>query len=1610
MKAEAEKIDSDRQNDGSLGEVRMIYKVSVIVPGYNVSSYIRQCLDSLVRQSLQPIQVIMIDDGSTDGETGRMMDEYAAAHKNFETIHQENRGLGAARNRGLRAAHGEYLAFVDSDDYVDGRAYEKMYAMAKQTDSDIISGGVNRFKSNVNRKSFLHRKAIADTCKRTHITERPELLYDTTAWNKLYKKSFWDRCGLSFPEHMLYEDIPVTIPAHFLAKSVDIIEDTVYYWRIREGKDRSITQKREDIHNFEDRLKALQRLDAFLNDHKVSQKIIEANQLKYLTVDFYNYLEHLKSADSLYIGRFQRLLSRELAKINPELFARIPARTALAYRLLLQNRMEDVLKIIRLDRRHGLSFKPYRRQGHWYKTFAVSDFTRKHPVCVDRSLDAVSRIHRVLWNGNGELEISGHAYIEGIDSGKKAHVRMSARLVNIDSGQETGLAVQLFKDRTVTRKWGVTRLKRINPLSRVYNYDWSGFKIRIDAGRALKIIKEGRWAVLLDVAVRNLEKTVRLGAPLRGSNRAGYRMINETAFHVKYNGSWQLAVDVCRPDVVIQRAAADKDRLIIGGRLNRNVSDLCLCFYDRNTGEQATIPLKIRELEANRFTLAIPGDRLRSTDFKETGWVIGYRLAGESIPKPADGQPDGKSVILHTRQRDIWIEHTNGRMSIFASEYRHPFLGDLKFADGSMILRLTLPCRCGREQDTAGKRRLLFETANNAAPPVAFDLDSGRLSRAGEENTVKLSCFDRNGNFRWYASGKWHVFIVETETEPSGRIRSRKIPVILSESLSKAPGVCFTYQKIRFRLISGRHRSLAFRTEIHRGFADRSPRRRKCIQWYLYPLMRLLPIKKNMIIFESFWGKAFNDNPKAIYDYMKRAYGDKYRYVWFMDNEYLPVSGCAKTVRKYSLYYFYCLARGKYFVANATFPDFYIKRHGQIEMQTLHGTFMKTMGLNETVTFNTKNKQNRLLRRAGRWDFLISPSPYMTSLSKRAYLFNHRVVECGFPRNDALYRKNTIKNVNAIKKKLHLPADKKIVMYAPTFRNTKTFDLRLDLAKLQKCLAPQYIFLLRLHYFVAGRIDTERYRGFVFDVSFYPEIQDLYLISDLLITDYSSVMFDYAHLKRPMLFFAYDLEDYRNNLRGIYLDYEETVPGPIVSTTEDIIREILELPGSARRYRQTYEAFLARFCTFGRGDSAKRAVECLLNPAVKLQPGEHYYRNLWKRRMHTIYPAVFRRVGRLPRTKTVIFESFFGQQFSDNPRAIYEYMKENHPEYRLVWNVKKGYEEIFKKENVPYVIKYSYRGLWQWARAEYWVTNSRWPLWLPKPKDTVYVQTWHGTPLKTIGADIKRMTMPGMTAERYRKEFSEETRRWDYCIAPNAYSSKIFKRAFELQGEMIQSGYPRNDWLYRKNDASEMMRIKEKLGIPRNQKVILYAPTWRDNEYSKIDHYTFDLKLDLQRMKEKFGGSAVLLMRMHYLIAEKMNLSGYEDFAKDVSFYEDIRELLLIADCLITDYSSVFFDYANLKRPIVFFAYDLDDYANKIRGFYFDLAKEAPGPIVRDMDHLPPAVSRALSHPPLNPYPEFYHKFCGWEDGYASERAVRAFLKDKKTGADGRFGPALQKR
>ncbi|SDZ34005.1 MULTISPECIES: CDP-glycerol glycerophosphotransferase family protein [unclassified Bacillus (in: firmicutes)] len=371
--------------------------------------------------------------------------------------------------------------------------------------------------------------------------------------------------------------------------------------------------------------------------------------------------------------------------------------------------------------------------------------------------------------------------------------------------------------------------------------------------------------------------------------------------------------------------------------------------------------------------------------------------------------------------------------------------------------------------------------------------------------------------------------------------------------------------------------------------------------------------------------------------------------------------------------------------------------------------------------------------------------------------------------------------------------------------------------------------------------------------------------------------------------------------------------------------------------------------------------------------------------------TIFVACSRLPvRKKLVVFESFSGKQYSCNPRAIYEYM-EQQAGFHMVWSVNKNYTVQFKEANIPYIKRFSLRWFILMARAQYWVTNSRMPLWLPKPKHTTYVQTWHGTPLKKLAMDMNEVHMPGTTTEKYKENFKREVQNWDYLLSPNAYSTEIFQRAFQFKKNIVEAGYPRNDFLYVDNNDKKIEEIKKKNGLPVDKKVILYAPTWRDDQFYSKGRYKLDLQLDLSLLQRNLSSEYIILLRMHYLVAEQFDLAPYKGFVYDFSQHVDINELYVLSDLLITDYSSVFFDYANLKRPMIFYTYDIDSYRDKLRGFYFDLEKEAPGPVVSTSEGVLEEIMKFQRNGLgefEKKYDTFYSNYCYLEDGFASRRVV----------------------
>lgn len=366
----------------------------------------------------------------------------------------------------------------------------------------------------------------------------------------------------------------------------------------------------------------------------------------------------------------------------------------------------------------------------------------------------------------------------------------------------------------------------------------------------------------------------------------------------------------------------------------------------------------------------------------------------------------------------------------------------------------------------------------------------------------------------------------------------------------------------------------------------------------------------------------------------------------------------------------------------------------------------------------------------------------------------------------------------------------------------------------------------------------------------------------------------------------------------------------------------------------------------------------------------------------------------------IIFESFFGKSYSDSPKYLYEYLQKTYGKrFRYIW-VLNNYSASLKESGKHKTCKReSLRYMYYMARCGYKVMNVRQPGWYWKRQGVVLLETWHGTPLKKLGFDMEDLYSAN---QNLKQVFYYQGREWNYLVSANRFSTDVFERAFEYnRNQILEYGYPRNDILYVENKDEIAAEVKRELGIPEGKRVILYAPTWRDKQYyeSNKDDYQFSLAIDFKRLQEEFGRDSVILFRTHHHVAKVLDLSEYEGFVYSGIDYEDVSRLYLASDICITDYSSVFFDYANLRRPLLFFVYDYEEYADEVRGLYIDMEKELPGPILKTNDELIEALRdiAAVEEKYSERYEDFYNRFCNVDDGHASERIIEKVFGERES-------------
>lgn len=357
-----------------------------------------------------------------------------------------------------------------------------------------------------------------------------------------------------------------------------------------------------------------------------------------------------------------------------------------------------------------------------------------------------------------------------------------------------------------------------------------------------------------------------------------------------------------------------------------------------------------------------------------------------------------------------------------------------------------------------------------------------------------------------------------------------------------------------------------------------------------------------------------------------------------------------------------------------------------------------------------------------------------------------------------------------------------------------------------------------------------------------------------------------------------------------------------------------------------------------------------------------------------------------PLVNAVLFESFQGKVIGDSPFDIYLGLKDARPDLKFIWVTAPATKAPAGTTGVAFGSPAYLRAL---ATSKYLVNNSNFPPYFRKASGQIYLQTWHGTPLKRLGRDIAQNNL----TKSYLDTMDREAKAWDYLISPNAFCTEVFPSCFGYQGEILETGYPRNDKLSTAT-ADERQRIRVSIGVTDpSVTLVMYAPTWRDYSRTATGNWQSVFYLDENlELPEGFK----LIYRGHTNTHEAHKDGEHTRFI-DVTRYPNITDLYLAADVLITDYSSVMFDFTVTGKPIIFMTPDLERY-RAARGFYFDFEAEAPGPILNTQAEVVHALQSLdeVSRNYQTKYRNWQLKFDAHEDGKAASRVIAKVFTEGK--------------
>lgn len=1153
--------------------------VSVIIPVYNVETYLSDMLESVVAQRYGRLQIIIVDDGSTDG-SARIAAQFARRDPRIAVIAQANAGLGAARNAGLEAARGDYLMFLDSDDRLAEGAIARFVSTLEATGSDFAVGAVARISGSRVWTARWNRELHARNMLGITIDEHPDMLLDVFAWNKMWRATFFRNAVGAFTRGVRYEDQIPSATAYVEAASFDVLSAIVYYWRVREDGS-SITQQKTKIEDLRDRV-AVTRGAAEVVYERGSESVQAAWLAKTFGFDLAQYVRQLPRVGAEYWDVLAEACSDLYGEFGDACFAAVDMDVRLPLWYVIRHNREATLEVLGELADHGPGFLVAPVEHRWEVVQPLPAAPDDKPPHAVVRFDADALVVRLgllaaEWFDDTWLRLIGYA------------VPLSA------AADDPQFGFSLFLvDRVGTRTPVVSSRQRDVEIGAVVSTRW---RDPAECGFVAELNTEtlnpefAPYRIEADVTVAGARMTTgikrvhrELGAGILGFGPEGVL------------GRWVPAEDdlhgllfrFLRPKVIASEARLEGRRLALSLASSASwPAPTRVTARFGPTGQRVRVGVS----PAGYAMIDLPPLPEGASPGMEGTWKLTAELSSGATAKISlqHGAAGWESQADSRRALRLGAS-VNGRLEVREARFRAAVV-DMRLIDDEDSVEFDLEASgpaSGREDyrligssthrtptesrvNDRGVRTVTFSLRGEAEGQVlaggAYTLEAVLpYPNAGREVFKRVKVADRDAPRLPFRLAGTRLELRATRTTRNGSLWLRLA----------APHDPERDQAAEF------DRAVA---QARRDNADHGQAR--------------------SAVFESFHGKSCSDSALALFRELRRTHPELTFYWSVRDFGALVPEG-ARPLLMGTREWFYQTARAALLVNNTNFPARFRKQPGQHYLQTWHGTPLKKIA-DDMPPENLSTGYRLLMHREVRaWDALLAQNHFAAEVLPRAFGFRGPVLELGYPRNDLLSEPGAEQVSRAVRQRLGIAADAPVVLYAPTFRDDRKaaggYELytELDFDAFVLALPRGAVVLVRGHSNTVGSGSIPA-RSQVVDVTSYPDISELFLAADLLMTDYSSSMFDYCVTGKPVVLFAPDLQAYEGSTRGFYMTLAELDAGPVCADTPSAAAAVCELLAAPVPIPRSRE-LAARFAPHDDGCASGRVVaelECLgwLGPA-----------------------------------------------------------------------------------------------------------------------------------------------------------------------------------------------------------------------------------------------------------------------------------------------------------------------------------------------------------------------------------------------------------------------------